>query len=483
MRVRRALGRLAVFLTAVMASYGDAAASSRTPKETFPSPAGIQQQVEFWKNVFTIYSSKHVVIHDRDVLSRVYSVLDFSYLDDGTVSPAAAERLRKERVRDEIERIRAILIRLHQVGGNSPTLSSAERNVAAQFASGTDRQAFREAAVAERLRAQTGLGDKFHHAIEIAHGYWPEMERIFRQHGLPLELTRLPLVESSFNLKAYSRTGAAGIWQFMPATGRMYMRIDDAVDERRDPMVATRAAAEHLKENYEALGTWPLALTAYNHGRGGMARAVSQVGTTDIVQIIKHYKGRTFGFASKNFYAEFLAAVEVERDSRRYYKGLRPHPPREWHGVTLSHYVRLAPLARALGMSPEALADMNPALSGRVVSGDLYIPRGYQLWLPAAVAARFQTAYANLSNGEKHSQQRQTYVVHRVRPGETLAKIARRYGTTVSAIVRQNGLRSANQIRIGQVLRISGRAGGGRTTSSVSSLPSPAATRGVRATA
>jgi membrane-bound lytic murein transglycosylase D len=463
MAVRKA-GELVVVLAAVVLISGAAAASSKNP---FPMPPGLKPQVEFWKNIFTIYSTNHVVIHDRDVLGRVYSVLDFSYLADG-FSPGTAERVRKERVREEIERVRALLSRLQQAGGDSAALTEGERRIADVFPRGTDARVFGEAALEDRVRAQSGLSDKFHEAIEVAHGYWPEMERIFREQGLPVELTRLPLVESSFNLKAYSRTGAAGIWQFMPATGRLYMRIDDAVDERRDPLAATRAAAKHLKENYEILGTWPLAITAYNHGRGGMARAVSQLGTTDIVQIIKNYKGRVFGFASKNFYAEFLAAVDVARNASRYYKGLRPHAPRHWHSATLPHYVRLSSLARTLGTSTDTLSELNPALSGRVISGDLYVPRGYEIRLPVKVAGRFETAYANLSDAEKHREQRRTYVVHRVRRGETLATIARRYGTTVKAIVRKNRLRSANQIRIGQALRISHRAGGDQKVSSLS---------------
>src|SRR5262245_20063059 len=135
------------------------------------------------------------------------------------------------------------------------------------------------------------------------------METIFEREGLPVALTRLPLVESCFNVRAYSKVGAAGIWQFMPSTGRYYLRIDNAVDERRDPVTATVAAATHLKGNYEVLHSWPLAITAYNYCRAGMANAVSTVGSSDIVDIIQHYHGPAFKFASRNFYAEFLAAL------------------------------------------------------------------------------------------------------------------------------------------------------------------------------
>jgi LysM repeat protein len=109
-------------------------------------------------------------------------------------------------------------------------------------------------------------------------------------------------------------------------------------------------------------------------------------------------------------------------------------------------------------MTSSELAEINPALSSRVVSGDLYVPSGYQLWLPPKAAADFDRAYTRLAAAEKHNRQKQMYIVHQVRKGETLARIAKRYRTTVSAIMRQNGIRKPNQIRVGQRLRISARA-------------------------
>src|SRR4029077_7956824 len=166
---------------------------------------------------------------------------------------------------------------------------------------------------------QRGLRERFAEGIRASRRYFPEMERIFRDEGLPAELVRLPLIESCFNLQAYSKVGAAGIWQFMPKTGRLFMRVDDLVDERRDPISSTHAAARFLGRVHDMLGSWPLAITAYNHGPDGMARAVDEVGTADIGRIVRDYRGRAFGFASRNFYAEFLAALEVEQDHRRYF--------------------------------------------------------------------------------------------------------------------------------------------------------------------
>ena len=133
----------------------------------------------------------------------------------------------------------------------------------------------------------------------------------------------LPHVESSFNPRAYSKVGAAGLWQFMRSTGRRYMRIDGAVDDRLDPFRSTEAAAQLLAYNYRVLGTWPLALTAYNHGTAGMRRAKETLGTDDIVRIVRNYTSRTFGFASRNFYVSFLAALEIDRNPEKYFGSLQ----------------------------------------------------------------------------------------------------------------------------------------------------------------
>ena len=148
--------------------------------------------------------------------------------------------------------------------------------------------------------------------------YFPEMERIFVAEGLPPELTRLPLIESCFNLDAYSKVGATGVWQFMPGTGRLYMMVNGSVDERRDPIASTRAAARYLTNSYGRLGNWPLAITAYNHGPAGVARGVDETRSTDIVTLIRYYDGPGWGFSSRNFYAEFLAALDIEKHQEAY---------------------------------------------------------------------------------------------------------------------------------------------------------------------
>jgi membrane-bound lytic murein transglycosylase D len=434
-------------------SVSAAATAVRDEALHVPVPAGLKTQVKFWKDVFATYSTREVVIHDTEHLDRVYAVLDFRPLAESGMSDAEVAAYSKAKVESEKERVRAILMRLHQLGPDPGQLTDEERKIWALFRNVKEPDALLQAAAADRIRAQTGLRDRFAAGVEVSRRYLPEMEAIFRREGLPVELTRLPLVESCFNVHAYSKVGAAGIWQFMPGTGRLYMQVNAAVDERRDPIMSTQAAAYHLKRNYEVLGTWPLALTAYNHGRAGMARAVSQVGTTDIVEIIRRYHGPSFKFASRNFYAEFLAALEVERHFADYFGTIRGHAPLQTDTVRVPDYISFQTLARLAGTEADQLADLNPALSREVVAGKMYVPKGYRARVPDGVAETFEERYASLPAQQKLTRQRSVSVTHRVKRGQTLANIARQYGVTPTAIQRRNNLRKAS-VRPGQNLVI-----------------------------
>jgi membrane-bound lytic murein transglycosylase D len=393
------------------------------------------------------------VIHDTEHLNRVYEVIDFRPLADSGLSDAEIAAYAKTKIEREKERVRAILVRLHQLGPDPSGLTDEERKIWALFRNVKKPGAFLAAAAEDRIRAQAGLSDRFAAGVEVSRRYLPAMEAIFRREGLPEELTRLPLVESCFNVRAYSKVGAAGIWQFMRGTGRLYMQVDNAVDERRDPIISTEAAAQHLKRNYEVLGTWPLAITAYNHGRAGMARAVSQLGTTDIVEIIRRYHGPSFKFASRNFYAEFLAALEIERHFANYFGALRAPPPLRAETVLVPDYISFQSLARVANTNPDMLAELNPALSREVVAGKLYVPRGYRARVPEGAAHEFDVRYARLPAHQKLRRQRAVYVTHRVKRGQTLSGIARQYGVTVTAIKRRNKLRKG-RVRVGQSLVI-----------------------------
>lgn len=438
----------------------DKKANRSSSSQALPYPEALRPQVEFWVNIFGTYSKYQVVVHDSVYLDKVYAVLDFRPLLKDH-EEAAVARLKAKETKQEVKKIRAALLKLHKHGAKGRALSGREKKIWKLFRDVKDRHKFRKAAAKGRLRTQSGLYERFREGIEISGRYLPEMERIFRQEGLPVEITRLPLVESCFNIDAYSSARAAGIWQFIPSTGRLFLKINYMVDERRDPLIATRAAARLLKSNYAKLETWPLAITAYNHGSAGMGRAVRKVGTRDITKIIRRYKGRSFGFASRNFYAELLAAIEVEHNTQKYFGQLERQPMLTYDEVELKDFVSLRNLASCANTNTKQLIALNPSFGEHIQKGKLFVPRGHRLRIPAGAGAQFHEEYAALGSQDKAKKQRSIFAFHKVRRGQTLGGIAQHYGTRSATLKRLNGLRSAHLIRIGQRLRvpINGKSG------------------------
>lgn len=418
----------------------------------FPKPPGLAVQVEFWKKVFAEYSENQVAIHDNLYLDKIYTVIDLRPLAESGASDETLRRERHRRQEQEMDRVDAALGKLARGGYSADELGGLELEIWNLFEDVNAPRKFAEAR--DRVRAQQGLKERFRQGLEVSRRYLPYMEEIFRREGLPVELTRLPFVESSFNIHAYSKVGAAGIWQFIPSSARIYLKLNEVQDSRRDPIYATLGAAHHLKDDYAALGSWPLAITAYNHGRSGVARAVDEVGSDDIVKIVQYYHGKSFGFASRNFYTEFLAALEVERDYKKHFGPVEFQPRLQYQEVTTKDYLRFSTVAQMAGCSVEQLASLNPGFTNEVVEGKLYVPKGYAVRIPTGRADEFTVAYANLPAKDRFAGQRRFFLTYRVKRGQTIGAIAKRYRTSVAAIQVANRLRDPKRLRPGQVLKI-----------------------------
>jgi hypothetical protein len=257
----------------------------------------------------------------------------------------------------------------------------------------------------DTIHTQMGIRERFRDGVIRSGRYVEAFQQIFEKQGVPTEIALLPFVESSFENRARSNAGAAGIWQFTRGTGRLYLTVNRKVDERLDPAKATRAAARLLLDNYNALGSWPLAITAYNHGRGGMLRAQDELGSSDITKVIAEYKGPQFGYASMNFYSEFLAAIDVYNSYEQYFGQLTLDTPSMKQGVApAATPARVA--ARTTGTKP-----------------------------------RNQTARAATSDKYK------------VRKGDTLTEIAHRFNVSVRQLMDTNNLRNS-VIHAGQILLV-----------------------------
>ena len=349
---------------------------------SFPVPPGLEGAVEFWKQIFTRYSSSEVVLFDPMDPGTLYSVVRAPDNEQGRLL---------------VERERARIVADYDLADED-----------------------------SRIRAQRGAKEHFAEGLKISGRYITAMKTIFRAEGLPEELTYLPLVESSFNIRARSGAGAVGMWQFMPDTGKKFMRIDDSVDERRDPMASTRAAARLLKQNYRLFdGNWPLAITAYNHGTEGLFRGIKVVESDDLVDLIKRYQSPTFGFASKNFYAEFLAVVEIATKREAYFPFLRTHSPVALREVAVSRQAPLSAVLKPAAIAQNEFFEWNPALDRDIKA----IPVGYRVKLPADKVDPFIAAQRRVADAALK------------KPSQTKSKVA-----TAQNRARQASARAAAQV-------------------------------------
>lgn len=361
--------RILTILLSIVAVASQAQAAQES-KDSKPSPLeikGLEQRVEFWKKVYTQYGKDDRIIHDSFYVNLIYGVV-----------PNSEVRAKMTEVKTALNEIRDTL--------DKPETRSpfAQEVAAAITAHGLPLSTASLKTLSDNVHSQQGVKERFRDGVVRSGRYVEDFREIVKKAGVPEELALLPLVESSFE-NVRSSAGAAGMWQFMRSTGRQYLKINSKVDERLDPIKSATAAARLLRENYNALGEWPLAVTAYNHGRAGMMRAKSRHGS-DLLTIINEYQGPVFGYASMNFYSEFLAAIEVYNDYTKYFGELVLDQPRSTPSKTTQPVVLVA--AKAPAKAPAKAA------APKAATGDKYkVQRGDTLWI---LAQRFGTSIRSL---------------------------------------------------------------------------------------
>lgn len=349
--------------------------------EIFNTPAGMEDRVQFWRDIYTKYTSDQGVLHDSVYTHLIYEDVDFSDISSHTEwDNRRKEKERRKRIKDKKEEIVKRLKRLSDLKDDTG-LEGEDKRYWDMFSKVDEKRKFLEAGKKGRLRFQLGQRNQFINGIYQSGRYLRQMEEIFRQQGLPLELTRLVFVESSFNLRARSRVGASGIWQFMRSAARSYMRMDAGADERNDPLRATVAAAKKLRANYEMLGKWPLAITAYNHGPSGVQRLVKREGTDDIVELVEVRHGR-FGFASANFYASFLAALDVEKNADKHFGILEVMPELRGAEIKIVKSQHAKDFLKWFNNDLELAQMLNPHVSPQVWQGKAPLNRSHILRVP-----------------------------------------------------------------------------------------------------
>ncbi len=281
--------------------------------------------------------------------------------------------------------------------------------------------------------------------------YLPMIQRILEEEGLPEDLAYLALVESHFQPDARSPAGAVGLWQFIATTARASgLRVDWWVDERLDPELATRAAARHLKELYAQFGNWDLALAAYNAGPGGVSRMLAATGARTFWELVAAGAVRS---ETARYVPKFYAAVAVAREPERYgVEVVGRQAPLAYDTVRVDTPVDLVTAARLCGSTPVRLARLNPALVRRCTPPG---PGRYPLRVPPGSGTRLARALGALSPAERLSFRR-----YRLRAGDTLWAVGRRFGTRPTAIAQLNGIADPRSLRPGRDLVVPVPVGG-----------------------
>ena len=293
---------------------------------------------------------------------------------------------------------------------------------------------------------QNVIHDRFQEWLPRFYAYRPLIEQIFVEFGLPKELIYLSLVESGFNPRAYSRARASGPWQFIKSTGRIYgLRVNWYVDERRDPIKSTVAAAVHLRDLYDLFGSWPLALAAYNAGAGKIGRAIKKTGTRDFWTIART---RYIRRETKQYVPKFMAAMIIATRPELFGFHAHSHPVHQYDEIRMDASIHLRSVAKETGIPFEELRRLNPELRRSVIPPD---QDGYSLKVPMGMAGRVEQAKSRMNTWTPPSPPQRTW--YRVRRGDSLSVLAHRFGTSVRQLKILNDL-SGSLIRVGQRLRV-----------------------------
>jgi membrane-bound lytic murein transglycosylase D len=286
----------------------------------------------------------------------------------------------------------------------------------------------------------------FNQAYQRSGRYRTQIVAALREAGLPEELSWLPLIESGFKVNALSRSRALGLWQFIPSTGYKFgLKRDKFIDERMDPVKSTTAAIGYLKELHGIFGDWSTVLAAYNCGEGRVLRAIRNQNLNYLDNFWDLYE--RLPRETSRYVPRFLATLHVINNSEKY--GLDTillDPPLESERIMISKQVHLRDVARTIGISENKLKELNPELRYKIVPGE-----SYPLRVPVGQS---NILLANLDSIPESSPPQRAFVYHRVRRGETLGTIARKYRTTVGSLMRANKLRRSNYIVAGKLLKI-----------------------------
>jgi membrane-bound lytic murein transglycosylase D len=422
----------------------------------FPCPEELKPKIQFWVKVFQEYSKNQAIFHDTDNPEVIYSVITSdTYCGQGRKgSPIELER----------NRIKGLLnsIQTKQMLTGGATYSTEESAILDQI---KISKGFEISDAGDRVRCQNGVRDQFEKALSRYRYYRNDVIQILKESNLPEEIQYLPFVESSYNPLAYSKVGAAGLWQIMPKTARVLgLKINASIDERLDPILATKGAARYFETSYQTMTQTasnrgynsqidvlgPFVITSYNYGIAGMKRALESHGT-DFMNMLNNYKGKSFRVAVKNFYASFLAAKHIVTNENKYFQGVETYQMPPFQVLSIPKAISATKFSDKFNLSIDSLRELNPVLTKRVWAGTQPVPQNFQLKIPKGDSVDAISKKIAAMSVDEIGVKIKNYKVER---GDALCNIARSFNVSCSDLMQANGLSGKAMIRVGQNLVI-----------------------------
>ena len=377
-------------------------------KEAFETPKGLEINVKFWSDIYTKYTTDQGVLHDAEHIDLIYKEIDFRAISARSdLDIYQKERAKINVLKDAKKQVIAMLKKLEEVK-DPADLNDEEKRIWEAFKKEETPKKFKLAQNKNRLRFQLGQRDRVIQGIFFSGRYLEEFETIFREQGLPIELTRIAFVESSFNVLARSKVGASGIWQIMPYTTKGFFKKDPAVDLRNHPFEATKLAAKLFRNNYNMLKAWPLAVTGYNHGPAGVLRLTKRYKTRELGELVDNVSSsKSFGFASRNFYASFLAILRIEAEAPKYFGQVQWSELLNQVNLKTEFPIKYADLLRWFDGNDEKLQIYNPHINKVARTGSKEIPRGIVV---SVMKDKEEIVKAELSDSQKIKEARNQQV-------------------------------------------------------------------------
>lgn len=395
--------------------------------EEFPLPEELEPAYHFWRRVYGEWTYDEAILHKN-------VSYEFKKDDDGDIA-----------VYD----------------GDSDYVIDYSNRAAAVVA--------RRAGHGEYWRMQRGQRDRLEGAFQTWLSNRPRFDDTFESHDAPIDASALGFIESMFDNTATSSTGAQGVFQIQPWEGhKLGARVDASYNDLRDPGRSAALAARKLAQDAEILRdyakearvkdvptTWPLALLSYNQGVGSMKRAVSNLKTVAIEEVIARHGGGQWGFAGKNFYPQFRVFYDLVHEARDL--GCTPDQPRiESTAVTLDAYITLSDLAACCGVERDTLIALNPGFTEMALDDTVRLSKGLDVYVPTALVTTFKAKlHSDAAKKKKHDEQ-VPFARYRLSHGENLTGVALKTGTPLFSILRENNLtiQQANRVHAGTMVGI-----------------------------